>query len=263
MSEHEPYETIRTEQADGVGVITIDRPHALNALNTTVMHEVVAAALAFDADAAVGAIVLTGSDRAFAAGADIGELAQIDAERIARDTPFAQWDRLLALRVPLIAAVRGYALGGGCEIAMLCDLIVAGESAKFGLPELTLGVIPGIGGTQRLVRAVGKATAMDLILTGRMMTSAEALRSGLVARVVADDDVVATAREIGATIARRSGPAVTAAKEAVNRAFESSLAEGLAFEREQFAALFALPDRAEGMTAFLEKREPRFRDSAL
>lgn len=252
------YETIRVETRGAVGLITLDRPHALNALSMALAREVVAAAEAFDADDAVGAIVITGSPKAFAAGADITELAGLEYAQVAQQDLFADWDRLPHVRIPIIAAVTGYALGGGCELAMMCDLVIAGESAKFGQPEITLGVIPGLGGTQRLTRAIGKAKAMDLVLTGRMMGAAEAEQAGLVARVVADDAVLDEALAAAALIASRSRPAVRAAKEAVNRAFEQTLAEGLRAERRAFESLFALPDRAEGMSAFLEKREPRF-----
>lgn len=252
------YETIRVETRGAVGLITLDRPHALNALSMALAREVVEAAEAFDADDAVGAIVIAGSPKAFAAGVDITELAGLEYAQLAERDLFSDWDRLPRVRMPVIAAVTGYALGGGCELAMMCDIVIAGESARFGQPELALGVIPGLGGTQRLTRAVGKAKAMDLVLTGRFMGAAEAEQAGLVARVVADDAVLDEALAAAALIASRSGPAVRAAKEAVNRAFEQTLAEGVRSERRAFEALFALPDRAEGMSAFVEKREPRF-----
>lgn len=252
------YETIRIDTRGRVGIITLDRPKALNALNRKLMEEVVAAATGFDADASIGAIVITGSDRAFAAGADITEMASKSFQDMAVENSFAGWDRLASIRTPTIAAVAGYALGGGCELAMMCDIIVAAETAKFGQPEITLGVIPGIGGTQRLTRAIGKAKAMDLILTGRMMPADEAERSGLVARVVPVDQLMETALELASTIAAKSLPVTMAAKESVNRAFESSLAEGIVFERRTFTSLFALDDQTEGMAAFLEKRPPNF-----
>ena len=252
------YETIRVETRGAVGLITLDRPHALNALSMTLARELVSAAEAFDADDAVGAIVIAGSPKAFAAGADITELVALDYADMANRDVFAEWDRLPRVRIPIVAAVTGFALGGGCELAMMCDVTIAGESARFGQPEIALGVIPGLGGTQRLTRAIGKAKAMDLVLTGRMMDAAEAERAGLVARVVADDAVLETALEVAALIASRSRPAAAAAKDAVNRAFEQTLAEGLRAERRAFESLFALPDRVEGMSAFLEKREPRF-----
>jgi enoyl-CoA hydratase len=251
--------TIAVEKpADGVGLVRIDRPKALNALNEQVMHDVVAAVREFDADPAIGAIVLTGSERAFAAGADISEMAGLShADVVARDL-FAGWDGLRGLRTPLVAAVAGHALGGGCELAMLCDLLIAADTARFGQPEIKLGVIPGIGGSQRLTRAVGKAKAMDLCLTGRTMDADEAERAGLVSRIVPAAELVDTAVEVAATIAGMSRTAAAAAKEAVDVAFETTLAEGVRFERRTFHALFATPDRAEGMAAFLEKRAPRF-----
>jgi enoyl-CoA hydratase len=247
-------QTIRLEREDRVAVITLDRPRALNALNAELMREVVATARELDADPGIGAIVLTGSDRAFAAGADIAELAQGEPGTLVGD-----WDELARVRTPLIAAVGGYALGGGCELAMLCDLVIAADSARFGQPEINLGVIPGIGGTQRLTRAVGKATAMDMVLTGRTLDATEALAAGLVARVVPADRLREEALAVAATIASRSLPVAIAAKEAVNRAFETTLAEGLRFERHVFAAMFALDDQTEGMAAFLEKRQPEFK----
>lgn len=253
------FETILTSTRGRVGIVTLNRPSALNALNLTVMREVVEAVESFDADETIGAIILTGSERAFAAGADIKEMASMThAEVVARDL-FAAWDRLSRVRIPIVAAASGYALGGGCELAMMCDTIIASDTAKFGQPEITLGVIPGIGGSQRLTRAIGKAKAMDLILTGRTIDAEEAERMGLVSRVLPAADLLEESMAIASTIAERSRPAAIAAKEAVNRAFESSLAEGLLFERRAFYGLFATDDRTEGMTAFIEKREPTFR----
>ncbi|MET1044636.1 MAG: enoyl-CoA hydratase [Microbacteriaceae bacterium] len=252
------YETIQVERRGRVGIITLNRPKALNALNGALMNEVITAATEFDADPGIGAILLTGSERAFAAGADITEMAQQSFQDVASTQLFAPWDRFVAVRTPTIAAVAGYALGGGCEVAMMCDFIIAADSAKFGQPEINLGVIPGMGGTQRLTRAIGKAKAMELILTGRTMDAAEAERSGLVARVVPAatlfDDALATAT----LIAEKSLPAAQAAKEAVNVAFESNLAEGVRFERRAFHSMFALDDQKEGMAAFTEKRAPEF-----
>ncbi|MGN6325548.1 enoyl-CoA hydratase [Pseudolysinimonas sp.] len=252
------YETLRVERDGRVATVTLNRPDALNALNTMLVTELLDALEELDADTGVGAIVLTGSDRAFAAGADIKEMAQLGYADLAVREPFAALSRIPAIRTPLIAAVAGFALGGGCELAMACDLIVAAENAQFGQPEITLGVIPGLGGTQRLTRAVGKAKAMDLILTGRRMDAAEAERSGLVARVVPADELLPTAQAMAATIAGMSLPVVYAAKEAVNVALETPLAEGLRFERRSFASMFALDDQTEGMTAFVEKRRPEF-----
>jgi enoyl-CoA hydratase len=242
----------------GVGLIRLDRPKALNALNRTVMAEVTAAAAAFDADAEVGCIVLTGSEKAFAAGADIAEMADLDFAAAFADDLFAGWDALTRVRTPLVAAVAGYALGGGCELAMLCDVLIAAENAAFGQPEITLGVIPGIGGSQRLTRAVGKAKAMDLCLTGRRMDVTEAERAGLVSRVVPTEGYLDAALEVAATIAAMPAAAARAAAEAVDRAFETTLSEGVAGERRLFHAMFATSDQTEGMAAFLEKRPPSF-----
>jgi len=253
------YETITVETRGRVGIITLDRPKALNALNLQLMVEVVEAATAFDADEGIGCIVLTGSDRAFAAGADIKEMSSITFRDAYVRGLLGGWQRFAALRTPTIAAVAGYALGGGCEVAMMCDLIIAADTAKFGQPEINLGVIPGLGGTQRLTRAVGKAKAMELVLTGRTLSAEDAERFGLVARVVPAVALLDEAYETAALIASKSLPALYAAKEAVNVAFESSLAEGLRFESRSFVSLFALEDKAEGMAAFAEKREPHFR----
>jgi len=230
----------------------------LNALNLSLKNELLDAVEAFDCDADVGCILITGSDKAFAAGADIKEMADKTYIDIFRADYAADYERLARVRKPVVAAVAGFALGGGCELAMMCDFIIAADNAKFGQPEIKLGIIPGIGGTQRLTRAVGKAKAMDLILTGRMMDAAEAERSGLVARVVPAASLMQEAIKVAETIAALSQPSLIAAKEAVNRSFETSLAEGVRFERRVFHALFATKDRKEGMTAFIEKRSPRF-----
>jgi enoyl-CoA hydratase len=252
-----PGETpVRVERRGRVALVTLDRPEVLNALNSALIAALVGELEKLDADDGIGAIVITGSERAFAAGADIAEMAGLDYADFATQGRFTEWQRVPALRTPLIAAVAGYALGGGCELAMLCDLIVAADSAQFGQPEIALGVTPGLGGTQRLTRAVGKALAMDMVLTGRRIDAAEALAAGLVARVVPADQLLATVLEMAETIASRSLPVVYAAKEAVNVAQETTLAEGLRFERRTFAAMFALHDQKEGMAAFLEKRPP-------
>ena len=251
-------QTIIVERRGRVGIVRLNRPQALNALNVTLKDELLGAVEAFDADANVGCILMTGSDKAFAAGADIKEMADQTYIDIFRADYTADYERLARVRKPIIAAVAGFALGGGCELAMMCDLIIAADNAKFGQPEIKLGVIPGIGGTQRLTRAVGKAKAMDLILTGRMMDAAEAERSGLVARVVPAASLMEEAMKVAETIAAMSQPSLLAAKEAVNRSFETSLAEGVRFERRVFHALFATKDRKEGMAAFIEKRRPRF-----
>ena len=251
-------ETIIVERRGRVGIIRFNRPQALNALNATLKNELLGAVEAFDADANVGCILLTGSDKAFAAGADIKEMADKSYIDISRADYAGDYERLTRVRKPLIAAVAGFALGGGCELAILCDFIIAADNAKFGQPEIKLGIIPGIGGTQRLTHAVGKAKAMDMILTGRVLDAAEAERSGLVARVVPAARLMEDAIKIAETIAALSEPSLIAAKEAVNRSFETSLAEGVRFERRIFHALFATKDRKEGMTAFIEKRPPRF-----
>ncbi len=251
---------IIVETRGRVGVIRLNRPRALNALNSEMIGEIAAAVDAFEADAAIGCMVVTGSDKAFAAGADIKEMAAKTYMEAFMSDFAATWDRVAHARKPVIAAVAGFALGGGCELAMQCDLIIAADTARFGQPEIKLGIIPGIGGTQRLTRAVGKAKAMDLILTGRMMDAAEAERAGLVARVVPAADLMAEAMKAAETIAALSLPSVMVAKEAVNRAFEVSLAEGVAFERRVFHALFATEDQKEGMAAFVEKRPAKFRN---
>jgi len=251
-------QTIIVERQGRVGIVRLNRPQALNALNATLKNELLDAIETFDADANVGCILLAGSDKAFAAGADIKEMADKSYIDIFRADYAGDYERLTRVRKPLIAAVAGFALGGGCELAMLCDFIIAADNAKFGQPEIKLGIIPGIGGTQRLTRAVGKAKAMDMILTGRMMDAAEAERSGLVARVVPAAILMQEAIKVAETIAALSQPSLLAAKEALNRSFETSLAEGVRFERRVFHALFATKDRKEGMTAFIEKRLPRF-----
>jgi enoyl-CoA hydratase len=253
-------QTIIVETRGRVGVIRLNRPQALNALSLALKNELLAAAEAFDADAGIGCIVITGSDKAFAAGADIKEMADRSYIDIFSADYAADYERLTRLRKPVIAAVAGFALGGGCELAMMCDFIIAADNARFGQPEIKLGVIPGIGGTQRLTRAVGKAKAMDLILTGRMMDAAEAERSGLVARVVPAASLMEETMKVAEAIAAMSLPSVLAAKEAVNRSFETSLAEGVRFERRVFHALFATKDQKEGMAAFIEKRPPKFRN---
>jgi len=253
-------ENILVETRGRVGLVTLNRPKALNALNDALMNELGEALATFDADEAIGAMVITGSDKAFAAGADIGAMK----DRSFRDVYMGQyitrnWERMRSIRKPVIAAVAGYALGGGCELAMMCDILIAADTAKFGQPEIKLGIIPGAGGTQRLPRAVGKAKAMDLVLTGRMMDAAEAERAGLVSRVVPADKLIDEALAAAERVAEFSLPSVMMAKEAVNRAYESPLAEGMLFERRLFHALFATEDQKEGMAAFVEKRKPKFK----
>lgn len=252
------YETILVSRSERVGTITLNRPQALNALNSQVMAEVTAAAAEFDDDPGIGAIVITGSAKAFAAGADIKEMASLSFSEVFDADLFAGWATLAAVRTPLIAAVAGYALGGGCELAMMCDVLIAADTAKFGQPEIKLGVLPGMGGSQRLTRAIGKAKAMDLILTGRTIGAAEAERGGLVSRVVPADTLLDEAHAVATTISQMSRPAARMAKEAVNRAFESSLTEGLLYERRLFHSAFATEDQTEGMAAFAEKRAPGF-----
>lgn len=253
------FETILLDRKGRVGIVTLNRPKALNALNSQLMREVVAAVEELDADSEIGAILLTGSEKAFAAGADIKEMApKTFVEAYAEDL-FSQWDRLSSVRKPIVAAVSGYALGGGCELAMLCDFIIASDTAKFGQPEIKLGVIPGIGGSQRLTRAVGKAKAMDMCLTGRNMDAEEAERAGLVSRIVPAAELFDVALETATTIASMSLPVAIMAKEAVNRSFETTLAEGVKFERRVFHSTFATADQKEGMAAFVEKRAPEFK----
>jgi len=257
------YETIVTStqgpDSRQVGIITLNRPKQLNALNNQLMDELGAAMKAFDADDSIGCIILTGSEKAFAAGADIGAMATYTfADVYNGDYITRNWEQIRAIRKPVIAAVSGFALGGGCELAMMCDFIIAADNAKFGQPEIKLGVIPGAGGTQRLPRAVGKAKAMDLALTGRMMDATEAERAGLVSRVVPLDKLMDEALGAALMICGYGQPSVFAAKEAINRAFESGLSDGVMFERRLFHALFATEDQKEGMDAFVNKRKPNF-----
>jgi enoyl-CoA hydratase len=254
------YQTILVERRDAVGIVTLNRPQALNALNAALISELAAAVDDFEADGEIGAIVLTGNDKAFAAGADVKEMAGKTYPQIYLDDFITKgWERIAQCRKPIVAAVAGFALGGGCEIAMMCDIVVAADNARFGQPEIQLGTMPGAGGTQRLTRIVGKAKAMDLCLTGRMMDAAEAERAGLVSRVVPSADLLAEAVKIAEQVARMSRPIAMMVKESVNRAYETSLAEGVRFERRLFHATFATEDRKEGMAAFIEKRKPRFR----
>ena len=255
-----PYENILTESRGRVGIVTLNRPRQLNALNDALMDELGNALLSFDRDDAIGAMIITGSERAFAAGADVTAMANrtyidvYNSQFITRN-----WETIRLTRKPVIAAVAGVALGGGCELAMMCDIVIASENAKFGQPEIKLGIIPGAGGTQRLPRAVGKAKAMDLILTGRMMSAQEAERAGLVSRIVAPDMLLDEALAAATAICEYSMPSVMMAKEAVNRAYESALADGVQYERRLFYSLFATEDQKEGMRAFVEKRKPAFR----
>jgi len=255
------YQNILVTHEGAVALVTLNRPQALNALNSDLLRELVTAFEGFDADDGVRAIVLTGSDRAFAAGADIKEMAPQSYMDMFKSNFFAgAADRIAAIRKPIIAAVAGYALGGGCELAMLCDFIIAADTAKFGQPEINLGVMPGIGGTQRLTRFVGKSKAMEMCLTGRNMDAAEAERSGLVSRVVPAAELLAEAMKAAQKIAEQSVPIVMMTKETVNRAYETTLAEGIRFERRLFHAMFATDDQKEGMAAFSEKRKPAFKD---
>jgi len=252
------YETVLVERRGAVGLVTMNRPKALNALSAQVIAEIEAALSELDGDDTIGALVLTGSDKAFAAGADIREMVERDFISATASDFIAPWQKIAEHRKPLIAAVAGFALGGGCELAMMCDLILAADTARFGQPEINLGTIPGAGGTQRLIRAIGKAKAMELILTGRTMDAAEAERSGLVARVVPAAELIEEAVRVGETIAAKSRPIVAMAKDAVNAAYEASLSEGLKIERRLFYATFATADRHEGMSAFVEKRPAIF-----
>ena len=252
------YENVIVETRGKVGLIRLNRPQALNALNRALMTDLTHALNAFEADANIGCIVITGSDKAFAAGADIKEMAEKTFAEAYLGDFAANWDRAATVRKPVIAAVAGFALGGGCELAMQCDILIAADNAKFGQPEIKLGVIPGIGGTQRFTRAVGKAKAMDIMLTGRMMDVNEAERAGLVARIVPLAYLLDEAIKTAETIASMSLPSVLAAKEAVNVAFETSLAEGVRFERRVFHSMFATADQKEGMAAFIAKRPAKF-----
>jgi enoyl-CoA hydratase len=252
------YEHILVDRLERVGRITLNRPKALNALNSVLIAELVQALTEFDADPGIGCSIITGSERAFAAGADIAEMASLTYPGTYLDDLFRLADRVAERRKPIIAAVAGFALGGGCELAMMCDMIIAADTAKFGQPEIKLGVMPGIGGTQRLARLVGRAKAMDLCLTGRMMDAAEAERSGLVSRMVPAAELLDIALAAAQSIAAMSMPVAMMTKEAINRADETSLAEGIRFERRVFHALFATADQKEGMAAFLDKRPPAF-----
>lgn len=254
------YENILVETRGHVGLITLNRPKALNALSNGLVRDLGLALDGFETDENIRAIIVTGSEKAFAAGADIKEMAnQSFVEAYVGDFITKGWERITTCRKPIIAAVAGYALGGGCELAMMCDFIIAADTARFGQPEITLGILPGAGGTQRLTRAVGKAKAMDMVLTARQMDAAEAEKCGLVSRVVAADKLMEEAFKAADRIADLSLPVVMMAKESVNRAFETTLAEGVRFERRMFHATFALDDQKEGMAAFVEKRQPAFK----
>ncbi|MET4697157.1 enoyl-CoA hydratase [Constrictibacter sp. MBR-5] len=254
-----PYDNIIVDKRGAVGLITLNRPKALNALNGALVADVAAALDAFEDDDDIGAVVITGSEKAFAAGADIKEMqSKSYMDVYLEDFITKGWERVTRCRKPVIAAVSGYALGGGCELAMMCDFILAADNAKFGQPEINLGTIPGAGGTQRLPRFVGKSKAMEMVLTGRMMDAAEAERSGLVSRVVPAADLIDEAMKTAEAIAAKSRPSVMIAKESVNRAYETTLAEGVRFERRLFHSTFATEDQKEGMAAFAEKRQPRF-----
>ncbi len=254
------YQHIISEKKGRVGVITLNRPEVLNALNAALMAEVTAALDAFEEDDQIGCIVITGSEKAFAAGADIKEMAEKTYMQAYGEDFLGKWDRVADCRKPVIAAVAGYALGGGCELAMMCDFIIAADTARFGQPEIQLGIMPGAGGTQRLTRIIGKAKAMEMCLTGRTINAEEAERAGLVSRVVPADELMEEVLKTADKIAKLSQPIVKMTKEAVNRAYETTLAEGMRFERRLFYSMFATEDQKEGMTAFLEKREPHFRN---
>ena len=253
------FENIIVERTGRVALITLNRPKALNALSSGLERDVVAALAELDTDSEVGCIVITGSEKAFAAGADVKEMKDKTYPGIFLERFFHDWKRMTDVRTPIIAAVAGYALGGGCELAMMCDFIIAADTARFGQPEITLGVIPGMGGSQRLTRAVGKAKAMDLCLTGRQMDADEAERAGLVSRVVPAAELMTEAMKAAETIASMAKPAAVVAKQAVNRSFETTLEEGLLFEQNAFYALFATEDQTEGMSAFSEKRKPEWK----
>src|SRR5215813_15413529 len=252
------YQTIIVESQDRVGIIRLNRPEALNALNAQLIEEMRQALDAFEADPDIGCLVITGNDKAFAAGADIKEMQSKSYMQAYLEDFIARWDRVARTRKPVIAAVAGVALGGGCELAMMCDIIIAADTAKFGQPEIKLGVMPGAGGTQRLIRQVGKAKAMELCLTGRMMDAAEAERANLVARVVPAASLIEEAMKTAETIASMSLPIAMMTKETINRAYETSLTEGIRFERRLFHSQFAVADQKEGMAAFIEKRTPKF-----
>ena len=254
------HQTILVETRGRVGLIRLNRPKQLNALNDELMDELGTALTAFDADDGIGAIVITGSDKAFAAGADIGAMANWSYMDVYRSEYITRnWETIRSIRKPVIAAVAGFALGGGCELAMMCDIVIAADTAKFGQPEIKLGIIPGAGGTQRLPRAIGKAKAMDLVLTARMMDAVEAERAGLVSRIVPADKLLDEALGAAAAINALGGPSVLAAKECINRAYEGTLSDGIMVERRLFHALFATADKTEGMDAFLNKRKPAFK----
>lgn len=253
------FATLLTEVKGRVGVITLNRPQALNALNSQLIDELNQALDRFEADPGIGCIVLAGSEKAFAAGADIKEMAVLEYPQIYLDDFFAPADRIASRRKPMIAAVAGFALGGGCELALMCDFIYAADNARFGQPEINLGVMPGIGGTQRLTRALGKAKAMEMCLTGRQMDAAEAERAGLVARVLPADQLLEETLKAATTIAEKSLPSTMMTKESISRVFETSLSEGVRFERRMFHAIFATADQKEGMNAFVEKRKPDFK----
>jgi enoyl-CoA hydratase len=259
MAHDKAYETIIAETRGRVGLIRLNRPNALNALNARLIEELSAALEAFEEDAGIGAIVITGSDKAFAAGADIKEMQTKTYMQAYKEDFIARWDRVARARKPVVAAVAGFALGGGCELAMMCDIVIAADTARFGQPEIKLGVMPGSGGTQRLIRQVGKAKAMEMCLTGRMMDAAEAERANLVARVVPAASLMEEAMKTAETIAAMSLPVVMMTKESINRAYETSLAEGIRFERRVFHSQFALADQKEGMAAFVAKRKPDFK----
>ncbi|MEP0068474.1 enoyl-CoA hydratase [Pyruvatibacter sp.] len=253
------YDTIKTEKRGAVALITLNRPDALNALNSQLVDELIDAVQGFDADDAIGCMVITGSEKAFAAGADIKEMQPKTYMDVYKEDLFEKANRIAEARKPVVAAVSGYALGGGCELAMLCDFILASDTAKFGQPEISLGVMPGIGGSQRLTRFVGKSKSMEMCLTGRMMDAEEAERAGLVSRVVPAADLVEEAVKTAEKIAGMSRPVTALTKEAVNRSYETTLAEGIRFERRLFHSLFALEDQKEGMAAFIDKRKPSFK----
>jgi len=261
MTEQQTYQNILVEHRGAVGIVTLNRPAALNALNAALIAELAAALDDLERDETIGAIVVTGNEKAFAAGADVKEMvSKTYPETYCEDFITSGWERIAQCRKPVIAAVAGFALGGGCEIAMMCDIVIAADTAKFGQPEITLGTIPGAGGTQRLPRFVGKAKAMDLCLTGRMMDASEAEQAGLVSRVVPAAELLSEAVTIAERVAQMSRPVAMMVKEAVNRAYETTLAEGIRFERRLFHSTFATADQKEGMAAFIEKRKPTFRN---